>query len=248
MKRYALFACAFGAALLAWGGSAFAQSQGSDAGALVAAVAPGGPAEKAGIARGDIILSVGDKDVSSLREVEQALASGKSGDSVAVKVSHGDATRIVQVMLEERNGRPYLGLFLVPPFAAGRDGRGGAYADLAPYAAFITEVTPDSPASKAGLEAHDVVVGVDGTTLDATHSLGDLIAQHKPGDTVTLSVASQGGRPRDIKATLAQSPAKSDVAYLGIRYGTLPGPDDRQPPRMRDRGPDAPRRPGGVQG
>ncbi len=248
MRRHALFACAVGAALLAWGGNAFAQSQGSGEGALVAAVAAGGPAEKAGIARGDIILSVGDKDVSSLREVERVLASSKSGDSVAVKVSHGDATRIVQVVLEERNGRPYLGIFLVPPFAAGGDGRGGALGNVAPYSAFITEVTPDSPASKAGLEAHDVVVGVDGTTLDATHSLSDLIAQHKPGDTVTLSVASQGSQPRDVKATLAQNPDKSDVAYLGVRYGTVPGPDDRQWQRMRDRGPDGPRRPGGVQG
>ena len=248
MKRQALLACALGAALLALGGGAFAQAQSPTAGALVAAVAPGGPAEKAGIARGDIILSVGDKDVSTPRDVIDALGSSKAGDSVAVKLSHGDATRTVQVTLEASNGRPYLGVSLVPPFAAQGDGRGGRFGNVAPYSAFITEVTPDSPASMAGLQARDLVLGVDGTALDATHSLGQVIASHKPGDTVTLSVASQGSEPRDVKATLAPNPEKSDVAYLGVRYGTVPGPGDRPQQRMRDRGPDRPRMPGGVQG
>jgi S1-C subfamily serine protease len=200
-------------------------------------VAAGSPAEKAGIARGDIILTVGDKDVNSPHDVVEALQSSKSGDSVAVKLTHGDATHTVQVVLEARDGRPYMGVVLVPPLV-GQETPRDSFGGLAPYAALITEVAPGSPAAQAGLEPRDVVLSVDGTKLDATHSLGDLVGQHKAGDTVTLSVTSAGGQPRDVKATLAQNPDRADTPYLGVRYGTLPDRGDRRWLGMRERGPD----------
>jgi serine protease Do len=235
------FALAALAALLLSGGSLLAQSQGPVVGALVSAVADGSPAQKAGITRGDIILSVDGKDVIAPRDVVEAIGGRQSGDAVSVKISHGNETRTVQVTLDARDGRAYMGILLAPPaVASGGERRNPDRDDPPAFAAIITEVAPGGPAAKAGLHPREVVVSVDGTRLDKNASLGDLIGGRKPGDAVTLSVASRGGETREVIVTLAQNPDKPDGAWLGVRYGTIASRDGSWPrmrnPRLEDRG------------
>lgn len=225
MKKKVALAVAVLAGLLVAAGTAVAQSP---SGAVVAAVADDSPAHKAGIARGDIIWSVDGRDVSTPRDVVEAVGSRKAGDSVSVRISHGDLTRTVEVTLDARAGRPYMGIVLAAPVAEG-DAR------QPELAALITEVAPGSPAAQAGLKARDLVVSVDGTKLDPEHSLADLIAARKAGDTITLSVASRGGETRDVTATLARNPDKADAAWLGVRFAVVPSFDgsrrlERRPP------------------
>ncbi len=243
MKMKAAFVSMVLAGLLLVGGSVAAQAQGSAAGAVVTAVVAGGPADKAGVARGDIIRSVDGKDVSTAREVVDAVSSRRAGDGVALGISHGDATRTVQVTLEQRDGRPYMGVVLAAPVAEGDGRRGPQGARLPQFAALITEVAPASPAAQAGLRPRDAVVSVNGKALEAGRSLSDAIDGLKGGDTVTLSVASLEGETREVKVTLAENPAKADAAYLGVRYvpwfdGDRGAPMQRPWPRDR-RGPTA---------
>jgi len=228
------FAFAVLAALVLSGESLLAQSQAPAVGAVVSAVADGSPAQKAGIARGDIILSVDDRVIGTPRDVVEAIGSRRPGEVASVRISHGDETRTLLVTLEARDGRPYVGIVLAPPAVAGSDGlRGPDRTGLPAFAAIITEVVPGSPAAQAGLQPREVVVGVNGTRLERNASLGDLIGRRKPGDQVTLSVASRGGEPRDVSVTLAQNPDKPDAAWLGVRYGTIASRDDGTSPRMR---------------
>ena len=73
------------AALLLSGESLLAQVQGPAIGAVVTAVADSGPAHKAGIARGDIILAVDGKDVGTPRDIVEAIGGRKEGDQVSVE-------------------------------------------------------------------------------------------------------------------------------------------------------------------
>ncbi|HEV3474737.1 MAG TPA: PDZ domain-containing protein, partial [Actinomycetota bacterium] len=61
-----------------------------DTGALVIDVAPGGPADKAGIVPGDVILSIGDRDVMSSVDIREAVTSLDPEDQVEVRVVHAD--------------------------------------------------------------------------------------------------------------------------------------------------------------
>jgi S1-C subfamily serine protease len=63
-----------------------------------------------------------------------------------------------------------------------------------------------SPADEAGLVEGDIVVAVDGQTVDADHDLSTRILPHVPGDTVTLSVVREG-RTLEIAVTLGTLPA-----------------------------------------
>jgi putative serine protease PepD len=72
--------------------------------------------------------------------------------------------------------------------------------------AVVQEVTPDSPAAQAGLQAGDVVVSIDGKAVQDRSELVAAIRGHKPGDKVTLGVVRAGNETTST-ATLTQRPA-----------------------------------------
>ena len=60
--------------------------------------------------------------------------------------------------------------------------------------AYVHDVSSGSPAARAGIQAGDVVVKVDGGDITSAASLGGVIRQHKPGDEVEIEL--EPWRPR----------------------------------------------------
>ena len=58
--------------------------------------------------------------------------------------------------------------------------------------AMYSAVVSDSPAAKAGLKDKDIVSAVNGAKVGLSGSLGSLIGEYKPGDTVQLTVIRDG--------------------------------------------------------
>ena len=77
----------------------------------------------------------------------------------------------------------------------------------------IGQVTPDSPASRAGLQVGDKIVGVNGNPLMALSSLREIMQQND-GKEVTLKVA-RGDQTQEIKVTPTLSKV-NDGLGLGI--------------------------------
>ncbi|MGX1614479.1 trypsin-like peptidase domain-containing protein [Micromonospora chalcea] len=72
-----------------------------DGGALVAAVTPGSPAEKAGIQRGDVITKFGDKVINDSNDLVGAVQAGKVGDRVEVEYKRNGSAETATVTLAE---------------------------------------------------------------------------------------------------------------------------------------------------
>jgi putative serine protease PepD len=111
------------------------------------------------------------------------------GFAVPIDVAARSATAIVQ-------GRPiktaYLGVGLSDPTS----GRG----------ALIPEVASGGPADRAGIQAGDVVVEVDGQAVSDADALVALIRDHQPGDKVTVKLV-RDGRERTVTVTLGERTA-----------------------------------------
>ncbi len=67
-------------------------------------------------------------------------------------------------------------------------------------------VVKGSPAAQAGLQAEDIILEVDGTKVDSTNSLVDLIGKYNVGDTVTLKV-QRGTSVLTVSVKLTDRPA-----------------------------------------
>jgi putative serine protease PepD len=54
----------------------------------------------------------------------------------------------------------------------------------------VAQITANSPAAQAGLQQGDVIKSIDGKTVNGADSLSSIIDEHKPGDSVKLTLAS----------------------------------------------------------
>ncbi len=88
--------------------------------------------------------------------------------------------------------------------------------------ALISDVVSGSPADKAGLKGSsgettfqlqhiktggDVVIAVDGKPVFQNNDLSELVALHKPGDTVKLDIIRDGSHHATVDVTLGSRPA-----------------------------------------
>ncbi len=56
----------------------------------------------------------------------------------------------------------------------------------------VTEITPDSPASRAGINKDDIITEMDGEKVTDTNDLSKIIREHRVGDVVELRVLVYG--------------------------------------------------------
>jgi serine protease Do len=144
-------------------------------GAMVAGVNDGGPADKAKIRNGDIILKFNNQEVKEMRSLPRIVADSEVGKSVPVVLwRDGKETTVLATLAEKPDDTQLaaattpeptnrqteisgLGLKLAPmtselkdKFSLGADQKG----------VVITDVAPNSSAAERGLKAGDVIVEV----------------------------------------------------------------------------------------
>lgn len=72
-----------------------------------------------------------------------------------------------------------------------------------PLGAYVRSVTPNGAAEKAGIQAGDVIIGVNGEAITTDDELNKKKDEHNAGDTITLNI-SRNGKDMDIKVTLQE--------------------------------------------
>jgi membrane-associated protease RseP (regulator of RpoE activity) len=96
----------------------------------------------------------------------------------------------------------------------------------------VTEVVPETPAAKAGLESGDVITSVNGKAVSDPDMLRETIRASGVGKQVDLQVM-RGGEKKEIKATLEEAPAEFGIGGPQGRYGQ--GPFLRDPLQALER-------------
>lgn len=172
----------------------------AEKGALVAQVAPGSPAQEAGLKAGDLIVQVQKKPVDGASELSREIAALPPGTKVEIGYWRAGKSKTLVVTLGERPSESGGGPDLPGGESAGRLGiqlrqvpesmarelgvEGGA---------LIVRVDPGSRAARAGLRPGDVVVGVNQDEVGSPSQLARAV--RKLGDRAFVLRIFRNGQP-----------------------------------------------------
>jgi 2-alkenal reductase len=127
--------------------------------------------------------------------------SGTVAEGLGFSIPSNTARAVAEQIIEKGYfSRPYIGISwqVITPRIAAR------YRLPAEWGIYITEVTANSPASAAGLQAGDIITQIGDESLDETHSYLNTLFNYQPGDQVTLTVV-RSGEVFEVQITLAES-------------------------------------------
>ena len=139
--------------------------------------------------------------------IVNAKSSDSDAEGLGFAIPVNDAVKVAQELLENGyvTGRPYLGI----SYYAVTDAQTAAQLGVNAYGVYIVEVVKGGPADKAGLQAGDRIVSVDGSEVATQSDLGTLMQNHKAGDTIEITVA-RGGQMQTVNVTLGEKGAENN--------------------------------------
>ncbi|HEV7609803.1 MAG TPA: DegQ family serine endoprotease [Steroidobacteraceae bacterium] len=171
-------------------------------GALVSFVDPEGPAKKAGLKPGDVVLEVNDKPVEQSAQLSNAIAAITPGGEARLQVWRGGKQQNVNVHVEqldepetrtaqaEKSHKSEedakLGL-VVRPLSREEKRSVGTEGSLV-----VEDV--QGPAARAGLQPGDVILAVNNHDIHSTRDLRDVAAKLRRGDAAALLVERGGNQ------------------------------------------------------
>ena len=169
-------------------------------GALVSIPAPGGPADEAGIRRGDVILKINDGDVKDSRDLARKIAAIPPVSTVKLTVFRDEKREIIEAKLSELpddDKAPAFGKGPLPQAEIGVLGLSVSPATdgpAGPSGLAIVSVKPDGRAADAGLVRGDILLTANGADLLNPDALEQALRAAKAaGKKHALTLVQRGG-------------------------------------------------------
>ena len=162
-------------------------------------------------------ITVVEDEAAALREVVERFLAGESQrslcswlDDQGIKTAAGGTWRTSQLATTLKNPR-YAGLLVH------RGEIQEVTADLAesfgldrPHGALVAQVQEDSPASRAGLQASDVILTFNGMAVENSGDLPRMVGLVKPGTRIPVEVWRKG-KVQQLSVVLGELPAEKQV-------------------------------------
>jgi regulator of sigma E protease len=159
----------------------------SEATTIIGYVMPASPAAEAGLKAGDKILSVDGHTVTRF--------GGMSEDSISWRIVRSEGETIPITVERNVDGKVRVVTVdakpIIPPTRAWMR-KGLRQIEIFPAETpLVARVQPNSPAAKAGLQANDLIVGINGKPLYHINGIDDFLREH-PSRPIQLNLKRNG--------------------------------------------------------
>ncbi len=135
--------------------------------------------------------------IPTLAATDQQQGTSAPAPGIGFAIAGNTVTRIADQIVKNgsvtSSGRPILGVTVRPVLNS----------SYQPAGAGVVSVQSSGPAAKAGIRPGDVITAVDGTPVTDPGSLSTALVDHKPGDTVEVTV-QRAGATRKVQVKLGQ--------------------------------------------
>jgi len=166
-------------------------------GALVAQVFKEGPAEKAGIKQGDIVLEFDGEEIETAGDLSRVVASTPPDKTVEVKVFRDGKVLTLQISVGERKEEEEIAR------GPAEKPLGMTVQDITPEIArslgleeelgvVVTRVEPGSPAAKSGLRRGDVIQEVNRQPIKDVEEFGKSVEKVGEGESILFLIWRAG--------------------------------------------------------
>jgi Do/DeqQ family serine protease len=153
-------------------------------GVLVGEVWRGGPADRAGLKAGDVVLAIDGREVNDPQALRFRIATRKLGDTAALDVLRRGQRMNLQIALQDAPETPARSLTQLSgsqPLAGATVGNlSPAFADelgidMLERGVIVTEIAPGSPAARLRIRTGDIVVKINDRDVEDVRSLQALL-------------------------------------------------------------------------
>jgi len=222
-------------------------SEAVDGGVQIVALAPDGPARRAGLIRGDIVLEVDGQAVDREEIVGRSLRARRPGDPLELTVLRGGKPIMVRV---ELGRRPAVSVTAAPVVPEPPEARWRVRSEPAPAPAptllvapfgfqavsvtpalrayfgapeesgvLVTRVEPGRLAERVGLQVGDVLLSVDETEITDAESLRVALTSWDRREPLRARIV-RSGRPQVLRVAapeLAQEPSPEEAWRAAVQ-------------------------------
>jgi serine protease Do len=162
-----------------------------------------------------------DGEVVGVNTLIRVGAGGAYGFAVPIN----EAYRVAQVLLKDgRVKYPYLGVNVGDLDRLDAEAREKLGKRPPERGAYVAEVTPGSPAAKAGIKPGDIITRMDAQDIAWASDVVDHVSSRGIGDEVTVTVV-RNGDTKTVRAKLVEAPSEGtrpeDAPRLGLSLQSL---------------------------
>ena len=170
----------------------------------IEAMVPGSPADTAGIQIGDRVSRVNGRDIATRTELFDAVAKS-NGQALTIEIKRGEQVKTLTVTPTIAPG----------PHASAQEP--GYYLGVEETPPLVTSVMQGSPAAKAGLQAGDHVVNIEGQTIHTWSQMTGIVKE-SPNRQLQIEVLREGQR---VSLTVTPSAEKAMANGQSVEVGKI---------------------------